>query len=427
MNKLIIKSGALIVVGLMFLTVFSGMADARPPPTYRIYGYVTDSSTGQALGGATVSVGGVTTTTGSDGYYSVSGLDPGSFSVYAYKTGYYTSTPSTVTISSSSVQKNIALNPQQKTVSGYVTTNGGSPVVGALVTIEGTSFSATTNSNGYYSLGYVGLSGNYYERVSKVGYKDVVTRQYLGSSSITVNVQMEAQADTAQFDQYLYDTTDTVVIKYQHGTTSNMYLWVVDSMGRIVPAKFSNGNTHYAVEPVPYTGAAFDYLYIDLDYAIFDVGGWRVHYVTSSGIYNSYCYLSDTVNGPAPADFVLSVDGMTNSPMLPDGSTNYDMTFRYFHTSNEAVSLRMITYGTSSSFPYYGAYAVPNTVVNCVSTDLMTPVEYHVQFNSNTVRDYWSAQGVVTTPDTYIGIELYYTSTGQTIDTLLWGEWPWGP
>ena len=66
--------------------------------TYALSGRITDSSS-KALAGVTVSVGGKSTTTTSDGSYTLSGLVPGSYTVTPVKSGYsFTPTNRTVTV-----------------------------------------------------------------------------------------------------------------------------------------------------------------------------------------------------------------------------------------------------------------------------------------------------------------------------------------
>jgi hypothetical protein len=71
------------------------------PTTGDLAGTVTDSASGSGIGGATVSVdnGAYTTTTGTGGSYSLTGLPTGDHSVVASATGYVSSDPQTATIS----------------------------------------------------------------------------------------------------------------------------------------------------------------------------------------------------------------------------------------------------------------------------------------------------------------------------------------
>jgi uncharacterized membrane protein len=58
-------------------------------PMATLYGVVVDADTGQALAGVIVTVGGLTTTTDSQGRYSIS-MTPGSYTVSFEKEGYQT-------------------------------------------------------------------------------------------------------------------------------------------------------------------------------------------------------------------------------------------------------------------------------------------------------------------------------------------------
>jgi hypothetical protein len=84
-----------------------------PPPTGSIAGHVRDSSTTLAISGATVSIsGGSSTTTDGSGAYTFSGLAPAGYSVTASKTGYTTSAPASVTVTSgTTTTQDFALAP----------------------------------------------------------------------------------------------------------------------------------------------------------------------------------------------------------------------------------------------------------------------------------------------------------------------------
>ena len=74
-----------------------------PPPPGAIAGHVTDSSTSSVIVGATVSIsGGSSTTTDGSGAYAFSGLAPATYSLSASKTGYTTSAPAAVVVTSGS-------------------------------------------------------------------------------------------------------------------------------------------------------------------------------------------------------------------------------------------------------------------------------------------------------------------------------------
>jgi hypothetical protein len=86
---------------------------SSPPPPGAIAGHVTDSGTSAALVGATVSIsGGSSTTTDGSGAYTFPGLAPASYSLTASKTGYTTSAPASVTVTSgNTTTRDFALAP----------------------------------------------------------------------------------------------------------------------------------------------------------------------------------------------------------------------------------------------------------------------------------------------------------------------------
>src|SRR5262249_58207802 len=101
---------------------FSLAPSSSSPGT--ISGRVSDSSTGAALAGATVSYSGGSTTTDSSGNYTLSNVAAGTVSVTASMTGF-TSQTSSVTVSSGATSTlNFSLAPSNSlpgTIAGRVT------------------------------------------------------------------------------------------------------------------------------------------------------------------------------------------------------------------------------------------------------------------------------------------------------------------
>ncbi len=79
-----------------------------------IYGIVSDSSTGNPLGNATVilSPGGETKTTGNDGYFEFKDVTPRQYTVSVQKVGYLSNRKSITAIVGESVETNISLTKQ---------------------------------------------------------------------------------------------------------------------------------------------------------------------------------------------------------------------------------------------------------------------------------------------------------------------------
>ena len=83
-SKLILgASAAVAALGVLFLT-----KDTTPPGMGKLSGRVTDSVTGVGLAGVTVSMGGISVTTSSQGQFEILNIDPGEYLVTFSKSGY---------------------------------------------------------------------------------------------------------------------------------------------------------------------------------------------------------------------------------------------------------------------------------------------------------------------------------------------------
>jgi hypothetical protein len=138
-----------------------------------ITGHVTDSSTGAAIAGATVSYSGGSTTTDSGGSYTFSNVPAGSYSVTASQTGYVSQTASVTVTAASASTLNFQLSPAPTTgaMSGRVTnisTGGG--LSAATVSFSGGS--TTSDTNGNYAFTSV-TPGTYNVTASHTGYFNV--------------------------------------------------------------------------------------------------------------------------------------------------------------------------------------------------------------------------------------------------------------
>ncbi len=146
-------------------------ADAVAPTTGTVGGTVKTSS-GSAIAGATVSVGGKTATTGSTGTYSVADVIAGTYSMTVAANGYTTWSGSVTITAGSTVTQNVTLvaappAPTTGAVTGTVTKSGGGALSGATVSIAGKT--ATTGSTGTYSIADI-TAGTYTMTVSATGY-----------------------------------------------------------------------------------------------------------------------------------------------------------------------------------------------------------------------------------------------------------------
>ena len=90
-----------------------GGGEQPQPQPGKIYGYVTDQSTGQPISGATVTIDGVgSVTTDSNGYYEIS-VNPGTYTVTVEASGYESQTKTVSVGDGESVKVDFALQPVQ--------------------------------------------------------------------------------------------------------------------------------------------------------------------------------------------------------------------------------------------------------------------------------------------------------------------------
>jgi uncharacterized membrane protein len=150
---------------------------ALTPATYgTIAGTVTNATSGAAISGATVTAGGITTTTDDSGTYSII-IAPGTYTVEASATGYNTDSASVTVISGGTVPQHFPLTPATPgTITGMVTdATSGAAISGAIVTAGG--ITTTTDASGTY--GIIIAPGTYTVEASATGYNTV-------SASLTV-------------------------------------------------------------------------------------------------------------------------------------------------------------------------------------------------------------------------------------------------
>jgi ELWxxDGT repeat protein len=134
--------------------------------TYTIGGRVTDSA-GNGVAGVTVSAGERSATTDATGFYTISGLPTGVYTLTATRSGYQITPASrTVTVNDHLSGQDFTATLLTYTISGRVTDGAGNGVAG--VTVSAGERSATTDANGFYALS--GLSSGVYAlRAEKPG------------------------------------------------------------------------------------------------------------------------------------------------------------------------------------------------------------------------------------------------------------------
>ncbi|HZQ51577.1 MAG TPA: carboxypeptidase regulatory-like domain-containing protein [Bryobacteraceae bacterium] len=150
------KSGVTFTPATQAATVASGNVTGvnftSVAATGTVSGTVTNSS-GTAVSGATVSYTGGSTTTASDGTYTLTNVSVGTVSLTAAATGYQSSTQSVAVTTGATTTQNFSLTAAAGTVSGTVSNSGGTAISGATVSYSGGS--TTTASNGTYTLSNV--------------------------------------------------------------------------------------------------------------------------------------------------------------------------------------------------------------------------------------------------------------------------------
>jgi RHS repeat-associated protein len=175
----------IVAVIAVVLMLAPSLGQATPPSTGSIDGYVKNASTLAPIVGARVDV--LTTTkydmTDATGYYKITSVSTGTYSVKASATGYTDLTvPGVVVAKGVTTRQNFNLVPKPASgyVDGYVFDSVTlSAISGAHATLVGTSFAADTNAIGLFNI--TADPGTYTIKVTKSGYSD-----YTYSSQVTV-------------------------------------------------------------------------------------------------------------------------------------------------------------------------------------------------------------------------------------------------
>lgn len=111
MNKLIVKTGMMLL-----LLIVGACTSSEEDTTGSIYGKVTDSNNGEVMQGVTITLtpGGLSRTTGSDGTYEFLGLEAQQYQVHAQKAGYTTNNKSVNVLVGQAASGDIRLTPEKK-------------------------------------------------------------------------------------------------------------------------------------------------------------------------------------------------------------------------------------------------------------------------------------------------------------------------
>lgn len=128
-----------------------------PASSGTVRGTVTDAQSGQPLAGASVSVGGVSTTTDASGVYTIANVAPGDVAVQVALTGYVSVTGGGELVAGGVLVFSPALTPltaQETALEGTVTDGAThAPLAGVAISVSGSSSAAaTTDAQGHYRI-----------------------------------------------------------------------------------------------------------------------------------------------------------------------------------------------------------------------------------------------------------------------------------
>jgi phosphatidylinositol-3-phosphatase len=168
--------------------------------TGAIAGRVLDISNGNGIPGAAVRFSGGSTTADGSGNYRFSGVAPGSYTVTASSSGYFSESATASVTSGATSTANIQL-PTGGILAGTVTGAGGAALANATVTATGGKVSTTvtriTSSSGGYNTSWVPV-GTYSVTVSAAGYSTQYRTTTVNTgATTTLNVSMGSTSSTS--------------------------------------------------------------------------------------------------------------------------------------------------------------------------------------------------------------------------------------
>ncbi|RKZ82973.1 MAG: hypothetical protein DRR19_19795 [Candidatus Parabeggiatoa sp. nov. 1] len=140
---------------------------------YTIAGHVTDKK-GSPLGGVVIEVGGHTIVTDENGYYQITNLTAGNYTLVATHDQYdFTQKNLTIGKNHPSVHNIVSSSLALYTIEGHVTDKNGQPLAGVL--IEAGEHTAFTDENGYYQL--TDLLANKYSLIASLAKHNFTPRK----------------------------------------------------------------------------------------------------------------------------------------------------------------------------------------------------------------------------------------------------------
>ncbi|MDD5435567.1 MAG: carboxypeptidase regulatory-like domain-containing protein, partial [Nitrospira sp.] len=162
--------------------------------TYNISGYITNTSSGLPLNGATVQTNTtLSTTTNAQGYYIFTGLSNGTYNISATQSNYNSNYTIKSINGANITNANISLSPIPPAptylLSGHVTNqSNGAAISGATVTTN-TTLTTSTDGTGYYA--FTVSNGNYLITASKTGYtSNSITRTVNGAAVNNADISL---------------------------------------------------------------------------------------------------------------------------------------------------------------------------------------------------------------------------------------------
>ncbi|MDE1820308.1 MAG: carboxypeptidase regulatory-like domain-containing protein [Euryarchaeota archaeon] len=222
-----------------------------PPKSYTVTGYVTSYATGAALPGADVvlSYFGTTmanVTSNAQGAFVLSGILNASYTLSATLSGYNPASLSVV-VQGANVTQNISLTtlpPSAYYITGTVTNNAtGAAISGALVTLNNSALSNTTNANGVYLLTPV-YAGVYTVSVSATGYSSQSKATTVASGPMTVSFQLSPPPPPPT---PTFTLQGTVLDQKTLLPVSGATVIVTDSTGKLIATVHASVSGDYAV------------------------------------------------------------------------------------------------------------------------------------------------------------------------------------
>src|SRR5579864_1070651 len=183
--------------------------------TGALNGTVVDISNNVPISGATVSFSGGTTTTNTNGVYQFTNVVPGTYSVTASHSGFFSSTQSATVSSGATTTLNFKLATGGK-LAGTVTDSSGAAVAGATVSISGgsvpTSVTLTTSSTGAYATNFIPV-GTYTITVSATGFTTQSKNATVNTGqTTTVNFTLSAGGGTGTLSGTVVNISNNTAI-----------------------------------------------------------------------------------------------------------------------------------------------------------------------------------------------------------------------